>query len=263
LQKLLAVLSSETYFRVEEETKEDDIWSVYFLNLSKFQGAQTIRGAIQFSEDLYIMRRNRELSFRLRYRYNKNRLNQYLDAGENEDRAGNEWGVRMDWRFAGRINNQTELRKKYTLRDSPANPTRNRRIDGWYITQKFSYRPTGQTELGLEGEYGNENNRAQSYPLRLWYGAVKARVSYALPGRGRLSGEYNLQNVRITDNPLNLTVPYEMANGKKEGLTQIWQLRAEYNVAKNIQFTLFYTGRNEAGFERVIHSGQAEVRAFF
>ena len=262
-QKVLAALSSETYLRVEEETKEDDIWAIYFLNLSKFQGAQTIRGTIQFSEDLYIMRRNRNLSFRLRYRYDKNRLNQFLDAGENEDRAGNEWGLRTDWRPGGRFNNQTELRRKFILRNSPANPIRNRNIIGWYVTQKISYRPTGRIELGLEGEYGNENNRAETYPIRLWYGAVKGRFSYALPAKGRLSGEYNIQNVQITHNPLNLTVPFEMANGKKEGLTQTWQLRAEYNVAKNIQFTLFYTGRNEAGFDRVIHSGQAEVRAFF
>ena len=263
MQKFLALLSSETYLRVEEETKEGNIWSVYFLNLSKFQGDQTLRGTIQFSEDLYIMRRNRNLSFRLRYRYNKNRINQYLDIGENEDRADNEWGIRTDWRLSTRIKNQTELRKKFTMRDSPANPNRNRRIDGWYVTHQFSFRPVSRIEVGLEGEYGHENNRAERYPLKLWYGAAKGRLSFSLPGKGRLSGEYNLQKVQITDNPLSLTVPFEMANGKKEGLTQIWQLRAEYNVVKNIQFTLFYTGRNEAGFERVIHSGQAEVRAFF
>ncbi len=58
-------------------------------------------------------------------------------------------------------------------------------------------------------------------------------------------------------------MPYEMARGKKEGVSQNWQARLEYTLAKNVVFSLFYNGRDEAGFKRVIHSGQAEIRAFF
>jgi hypothetical protein len=69
--------------------------------------------------------------------------------------------------------------------------------------------------------------------------------------------------VKITANPLQSTIPYEMAHGKREGVSKKWQLRAEYTVAKNILFTLLYRGRDDAGFNQIIHTGQAEIRAFF
>jgi hypothetical protein len=65
------------------------------------------------------------------------------------------------------------------------------------------------------------------------------------------------------DNPLNKTIPYEMARGKKEGVSQFWQMRVEYNVAKNIMFSLFYSGRDDAAYKHIIHTGNAEIRAFF
>jgi len=263
LVKLLRYISSETYFRVEEESQEENLWDLYLLNLSKFQGDHTVRGSTQLNQDLHIMRRNRKLSFRLRYRHRKSSSNQFLEAGENENRKSDEIGLRASWRLAGDLKGQTELRNRTTFRNSAANPLRNRDILGWYGNQNLSYRPFRQWELGLEGEYGQEENRVESYPVALWYGQMKSRLSYALPENGRATAEYQYQTVQLTDNPFLRTVPYQMARGKKEGVSQTWQARFEYTMVKNVVFSLFYSGRNEAGFEKVIHSGQAEVRAFF
>ncbi|MBN2708714.1 MAG: hypothetical protein JXR46_06680 [Calditrichaceae bacterium] len=262
-QKLLTFLSSETFFRVEEETKERNLWAVYLMNLSKFQGDSTLRGNLQLNQDLYIMRRNRDLSFRLRYRLNTSRNNQYLDANDNEDRRTDEFGIRADWKLISEIRCQTEARRKDTFRENPSENSRNRNIVGWYGEQKFSYRPGSRWEIGLESEYGNENNTTASYPLQLWYGVLRGRLSYAIPGRGRITGDYNYQTAQLIENTLNLPIPYEMALGRKKGESKDWQLRGEYTLAKNILFTLLFTGRDEAGFKRVIHSGQAEIRAFF
>ena len=259
----LRQVSSESYFRVEEESKDPDVWSVYLLNLSHFQGDYTVRGVTQFNQDWYIMRRNRALSFRLRYRLRKNRSNQFVSSGENEDGRSEESGLRANWRVSGRLKAQTEFRLKHLVRQSAANPLRNRDIGGWYAQQNFSYRPFKRWELGLESEYGKEENRSLTYPITLWYALVKTRFTYALPASGRVTAQYQYQTVKPTDNPENRTVPYEMARGKKEGVSQNWQARLEYTLAKNVVFSLFYNGRDEAGFKRVIHSGQAEIRAFF
>jgi len=257
-------ISSETYFRVEEETKDDDLWSVYLLNLEKFQGQYTVRGSSQLNQDFHIMRRNRNLSFRARYRFRKSSSNQFLTEGENEDNKTQEIGFRANWRLYGKLKGQTEMRNRTTIRQSAASPLRNRDINGWYTNQNFSYRPSNRWEVGLESEYGNEKNSSQAYPLKLWYGQLKSRLSYSLPQNGRASAEYLYQTVQLIDDPMNVkSVPYEMARGKKEGISQTWQARFEYTLAKNIVFSFFYNGRNEAGFKNVIHSGQAEVRAFF
>ncbi len=263
LIKILSNVSGESYFRVEEETRESDLTSIYTLNLSDFQGDQTIRGSIIYNQDLYLMRRNRDLSFRLRYRYRDDRSNQYLDPGENEDQLLIERGIRADWRIISDLKSQTEFSQKLTTRESRSNTFRNRDIFGWYVNQKFSYRPTDRWEFGIEPEYGREHNYVSTYPLVLWFGVLRNRINYSIPAKGRISAEYEYQTVNTLDNPLNLSVPYEMANGKKEGISKKWQLRAEYTVAKNIVFTLFYNGRDDASAKNIIHTGQAEIRAFF
>ncbi len=261
--KILRHLSGESYWRIEEETREQDVRSIYLLKLSKFQGDSTVRGAIQLNQDLYLMRHNRRLSFRLRYRYRQSTTNQFLNANENEDRLSRESSVRMDWRITSRLKSQSLAGWKQTFRHSAANVLRNRDIGAFFGQQNISYRPVQRWELGLEAVYGNENNHVPTYPIRLWYGTAKARLTYAIPGKGRASGFYQYQTVQVTDNPQNLTVPFEMANGKKAGVSQNWQLRVEYTVAKNIVFSFFYSGRKDAGFERTIHTGQAEIKAYF
>ena len=259
----LTKVSGESYIRVEENTREENIWSIYLMDWSKFQGDQTIRGNVTFNQDIFILRNNRNLSFRLRYRYNEGRFNQFLDANENEDRLSRESGLRADWRITTKIRSQSEVRQRNVIRTSKASPLRNRDISGYYYDQRFSYRPHSQWELGLESEYGYEDNTVPNYPLRLWYEALKGRLNYSLPGKGRASAEYVFQVVETTSNPLGLVVPYEMARGKKAGNSQWWEMRVEYTLAKNILFSVYYNGRDEAGFKNVIHSGQAELRAYF
>ena len=143
------------------------------------------------------------------------------------------------------------------------NLSKNRNIVGYYYDQRFSYRPKSQWEFGLESQYGNETNQANNYPISLWYETVKGRINYSVPGKGPASANYSFQKVNITSNPEGKVVPYEMAAGKKRGNSQLWDLRIEYTVAKNIVFTFYYNGRKEANYSDTIHTGQAEIRAYF
>ncbi|GEM_PF-785122 len=262
-QVILKNLSGNSYLRADEETREPDVASIYLLNLSRFQGAYTLRGALVFDQDLYIMKRNRALNFRIQYRYRDDRFNQFLDAADNEDRLNVERALRMDWRIIPALKSQTEVRGRFVTRNSRSNVMRNRNISGLLATEKITWRLNKRWEARLETEYGREENRTDNYPLSLWYGLFKPQLNFIIPGKARLSLNYEYQTVRLLDNPLNLTVPYEMARGRKEGLSQRWQARMEYNITKNVLFNFSYSGRNDAGLSRVIHTGQAEVRAYF
>ncbi len=262
-RKWLRHLSAETSVRIEEETREKNVQSIYLLDLSKFQGAQTVRGRQQLNQDLYVLRHNRKLSFRLRYRYQRTQSNQFLSADENQSLRNREFNWRTDWRITPKLRSRTQLGVKQMLRRIVSNPLRNRDIQGQYVQQDVSYRPWQRWEGGIESQYGREENRVQNYPLSLWFAVLRARLNYSIAGKGRASAQYQYQTVRLMDNPLNLAVPYEMAMGKKEGVSQNWQLRIEYTVAKNIVFSFFYNGRRDAGFEQTIHTGQAELRAYF
>ncbi len=255
-------LSSETYLRVEEESRDPDKIAVYLLNPKHLQHAFTVRGVLNFYQDVFYMKHNRNLSFRLRWRLNRNYNNQFVDRTENDQRQSRELGLRISWRPTMRLRSQSEARVRTLFRKSTANALRNRNILGYYYLQNFSYRPKSVWEIGLESEAGYENNTNPLYPIRLYYLLFKQRLNYSLPSKGRLSAQYTLQNVTVMQNPLQRIVPFEMAKGKRQGFSQQWQLRLEYTVAKNIIFTFSYIGRKDAGFRRVIHSGQAQLQAF-
>ena len=262
-QKLLTSLSSESYIRVQEETKESDVTQIYLLNLSSFQGDSTLKGSIVFNEDLYILKRNRDISFRLRYKYRDDKSNQYLDANENEDRLIVERGIRASYKVVSNLKAQSELRQKFTTRKSQQNSSRNRDINSFLINQDFSYRPSLNWEFGLDSEIGFEKDLIQARDINLQYSRFLTRINYSILKKGRISAEYEYQDVKVIKNPNNKPIPFEMARGKKEGVNQRWQLRGEYTVAENVVFTLFYSGRDDANFEKIIHTGQAEIRAYF
>jgi hypothetical protein len=263
LKNILSKVSGESYFRVEEETRESDLRSLYTLNLSKFQKKETLRGAIIYNQDFFILRRNRHFSFRLQYRYRDDLFNQFLDENENEDRKSIDRSLRFDWRITQKLKSQSEVHLDKLFRDSKVNSSRDRNINSQAINQKLSYRPFKRWEIGAESEWAAEKNITVNYPIELWSSVNRIRLNYAIPGKTRLSAHFEYQQVSVTNNPNNLVVPYEMAGGKKEGASKNWQFRSEYTIAKNILFTFFYTGRDDSGFDSIIHTGQAEVRAFF
>jgi hypothetical protein len=260
---LLSKLSSETYIRIDEESKTDRLADIYFLNLSKFQKDKTVKGTFIFNEDLYILRQSRNLSFRLRYRYRDDLYNQFLDIKENEDRLTIERGLRTDYKIINALRSQSEIEQKSIFRNSKANTSRNRDIGSLALKQNFSYRPVQTWEFGLELEFGFEKDDANNKNLNLRYDRALARASYSLLRKGRLSADYELQSVHVLNNPLGVSIPFEMARGKKEGINHLWLLRGEYTVAENVVCSFTYRGRDETQFSKIIHSGQAEIRAYF
>jgi hypothetical protein len=263
-QRFLQMLSSESYLRVEEQSKRKDVNDLLFLNLSTFQGDQTIKGLILFSEDLYIMRQSRKLSFRLRYQYRADQSNQYLNPNENEDRLGIENGLRANYQIHRTLKAQSEVGYNTLFRNNKSDLSRNRDITSLIMDQNISYRPLAVWEFGIDSELGFETDQpAQVDRISTQYLRLLTRVNYSLLQKGRLTAEYDLTNVSVLDNPGLRAVPYEMARGKKEGLNKQWRLRGDYTLATNIVFSVFYEGRDEATYQKVIHTGQAEIRAYF
>jgi hypothetical protein len=261
--KVLAQIYSDSYFRIEEESKDEDLSNLYFINYSTFQGSSTLKGSIVYNQDLWFMRQNRNHSFRFRYRYRDDLFNQFLDENDNENRLSIERSLWANYRIVEKLKAQTSLRNVITVRDNRANKVRNRDINSIIFNQNFSYRPDASWEFGVESEYGQEEDLANKKNLKIDYGRALLRTSYAILGKGKISTTFDYQMVNVLENPEDETIPFEMAGGKKEGVSKNWQLRGEYTIAENVVISLFYKGRDDAGFDKIIHTGQAEIRAYF
>jgi len=262
-QRLASMLTSESYLRFEEQSKEKDITDLLLLDVSTFKGPQTIRGLILFSEDLYVMRQSRKFSLRLRYQYRDAQLNQFLNPQENEEQQDAERGVQANYQLYRTLKGQSELHANTIYRNNKSDFTRNRDITSLIMNQNLSYRPLPVWEFGAESEFGLEKDMANDKNLQLQYLRVLSRVNYSLLQKGRLSAEYDIESVDLIRNPIRSAIPYEMARGKKEGLNKQWRLRGDYTLATNIVFSVFYEGRADADYQKTIHSGQAEIKAYF
>jgi len=261
--KLIAQFSGDSYFRIEEESKDEDLSNLYLINYSSFQGPSTLKGGIVYNQDLWFMRQNRNHSFRFRYRYRDDLFNQFLDENDNENRLSVERSIWANYIVIEKLKAQSSLRNVHTFRSNRANEARNRDINSVIYNQNFSFRPDASWEFGIESEYGQEEDLANQKNLKIDYGRALLRMSYAILSKGKISTSFDYQMVNVLDNPFDATIPFEMAGGKKEGISKNWQLRGEYTIAENVVISLFYNGRDDAGFEEIIHTGQAEIRAYF
>ena len=81
LGKLLAPLSTETFWRVEENTREQDFKKIYLLHFSDFQNEQkTISGTNFIQQDIYSSLKTHRI-FHLRFRFAQTKsLNQFNDG---------------------------------------------------------------------------------------------------------------------------------------------------------------------------------------
>jgi len=265
IQKVLKNISTFTYLKVNEKSREKDIWQLYLLNFQKYHNLNTtVRGTYWINQDIYFFERNPDFGITLRSRYRDNLYNQYVDARFNESRRL--WDRSIIWRqkIWGRVlSHEMEYKQSTNFRFVQAAPSRNRDVFGQSLKWKLNYRPVYAWQIRLQMEAGLQKDRAKVNQLQVRYLEVAPQINYAVRGKARAVVSLNYLNVRILQNPFNRPLPFEMGKGKREGHSFNWNIRFEYFVSSNITVTVNYNGRRDAGMSRTIHLGQAEVRAFF
>ncbi|MEJ2637684.1 MAG: hypothetical protein P8184_20655, partial [Calditrichia bacterium] len=265
LSNVLHNISTFTYLKVDEKSREQNIWQLYILNLSKFHNtATTLEGSYTVNQDIYFFERNPDFGITLRNRYRDNLQNQYVDAGFNETRRL--WDRSVAWRqklYRRKLSQELEYTNSLNYRSVSAIPSRDRNVIGNSVNWTLNYRPVyaWQFRLDLEGAY--QKDRAEANQLSVRYFEIKPQVDYSMRGKARGFANLSYLRVDVTDNPFGRPVPFEMGKGKKEGNSFLWNFRFEYFVSSNITASVNYTGRLDSGADRIIHLGQAEVRAFF
>ncbi|RMG63231.1 MAG: hypothetical protein D6715_11445 [Calditrichaeota bacterium] len=258
-------LSTLTYVKIEEESKNRNARDIYLLNFSKFQDpATTLRGSLVINQDFNFFERHPVWGILLRSRYRNNLSNQFLDATNNEKRIVWERSLQVRRRLNRRkLTLTTTYRNTLNRRTVSSLSSRNRNILSQALEAALNYRPSVRWQLQLAAESGWERDRNAEQPLSVRYWELKPRAAYSLRGRARFSSNLSLLRVNVTNNPAGRPIPFEMGKGKKEGTSFLLNLRMEYFLSSNVTMTINYTGRRDAGFSRTIHVGTAEVRAFF
>jgi len=250
--------SAETYIRIDERSKDPNTDNIYFMHLSTFQNdSNTLAGTQLLQQDVYLFENNPTYSFRFRYQQLTS-MNQYSSG--NERLLNIQRSVRGRLGLTSDLTTQIEYVVKTDRNIAPINSVRNRNISGNSINTDLAYRPVPQIESGFQLNFSKAED---FYPVKATNVSINQeilRFVYSFASVGRLRLEIERDEVLI--NLADANFPYELTSGRPAGKSYYWRSIFDYSISKNIQASLNYDGRVE-GSKQVIHTGRAQVTAFF
>ncbi len=260
LGKLFNPLTTETFWRVEENTREEDYKKIYLLQFSAFQNeSKTISGSNYIQQDFYLFENNQDFSLRFRFAQTKS-LNQYNDGPV---RAYiRERSIRLRTRLVPEISNQTDfVNKNDNLVASQLSVSNSqRKIISNSINTDFSYRPENNIEFGFAIKVGRSTDYFPAVPTVIDLNSESVRLNLSFAGTGRLRVE--IDRTELNGNENNNFLPFELTQGNLVGKNYLWNLNFDYRIGANLQSTVSYQGRWQ-GAGKVIHTLRAEFRAYF
>lgn len=256
--KIISPVSSETYWRVEENSRETDYAKIYLLQLSTFQNENTtIRGSNFIQQDIFLFENQQDLSFRFRFTQRK-ALNEFSSGYERN--YNRERSLRIKFKMVQEISNQTDFINQTDNVSAPVSSNRVRNISSNNIVSEFSYRPERNIEVGFRLKVGKSEDDYPAAPtvIDLNSQLIRFNLSFLETGRLRIEIERNELISNTTEN----VIPFELTNGNQLGKNFYWRLNFDYRVASFLQTTIGYDGRVQ-GANKVIHTAKAEARAYF
>jgi len=258
LGTILKPLSTETVWRIEEVTREEDFSRIYFLRLDYFQvEGNTIRGSNYLQQDIFINENSQDLSFRFRFTQNDrmSEFNSGIERGYNRERS-----LRIRFRMIKEFSNQTDVVNEINNTSSEQTLSRNFAITDNNITSDFSYRPDRNLEVGFVLKVGRSEDTYPESPTIVDLNSQRLRFNLSFTGIGRLRIEF--ERAELISNTTEVFIPFELTGGNQLGKNYFGRVNFDYRIASFLQITLSYNGRLQ-GEGRIIHTARAEARAYF
>ena len=259
IEKFARIFSTETDWRVEENSQEEDYKKIYLLHFSDFQNPdKTIRGSNMIQQDVFLFEKEQDLNFRLRFMQRKS-LDQF--SGGIEQAYYRERSLRINFKMVQEISNQTDVSTINDFNNAPPLSNTVRAITNNSITSDFSYRPERNIEVGFKIKAGTSTDTYPVKPTVINLNSQVLRFNLSIAGNGRIRIE--LERDELLGNIDNTTVvPFELLGANQIGKNYFWRLNFDYRLSSNLQSTVSYDGRLQ-GVSRAIHTAKAEVRAYF
>ncbi len=258
VEDALSVISTETYARVDEKSTESDLSKIYLLNFNYFQqDSTTIAGTSLFSQDILFFDGQPDFSARLRY-LERGGLTSL--SGGAERLYGRERSVRLRWQLIPEIANELDLVNRTDRVSQSPTPSRIHDVNGTGLSFDISYRPVQSIEYGMRFEVAHSEDGGQTPPLQADINTQTVRGVFGFERAGQLRVSMAREEVHLDRDVIDFA--YELTNGRSAGISWLWGVAFEYRVTSFIQASASYDGRSEGGAP-VVHTGRAEVRAFF
>lgn len=258
VKDIITNVTFDTYLSVAEKSKDPEQNNIYTLKFSTFQNDQnTITGFNNIQQDIGIFENNDYFGIKLRYIQRKG-FNQYYSG--NERQLNIERTARLRLSFTPDLALITDYVSGIQRNFSPNLFSRNWNINSEGVISELVYKPTNTIETGFKIELKRSRDHYTTPLVTADLNIETFRFVYSLGGKGTVRAEISRNEALLSTNPL--FVPFDLTKGLIVGKSYFVTVNFEYRISNFIQATLNYFGRAE-GKSRFIHTGTAEVRAYF
>lgn len=258
LKDILTNITFDTYASVSEKSKDPVQRNIYLLKFSTFQNdVNTISGLNTIQQDAGFFENGKYFGVRLRFVQRKG-FNQYFSGNERTLRV--ERNARLRLSFTEDLAIVTDYVTEIERNLAPNVEIRNWNINTEGVISELIYKPTQQIEAGFKVQLKRASDFYPVSPTKADINVQTFRFVYSLFGKGTIRTEISRNEALLSTDPL--FVPFELTKGLVIGKSYFWSLNFEYRITNFIQATINYFGRAE-GKSKVIHTGTAEVRAYF
>lgn len=258
IKGLLARFSNQTSLRIDRKNQDEINASSFNPFLIDVDEPSLVALSSSFRNTLFFNRSSGIFTMELIWLDNRNKM---LLSNGFETRVLKNTGLRTRWnidrRFSlemfastGEKENQTEffLNRNYLIRSYAVEPSISYQYENrWRISIFYGFTDKENT-LGLEREKAGLHKSG-------------LEIRYSIPGRGNLSGRYQLSQINYPFEP-GSPVAFEMLESLNPGTNSIWNLNWQQNLNAWLQLNLSYHGRKSPG-ANMIHTGSMQVRAMF
>jgi len=219
-------------------------------------------------------------------------LNYFLSNSFYFNRTSSKWGMDITQSLtngkalltygveARKLRNFT-YKARYSLNKKISTSITLRSIDNELNSSKFDNRNylilQKNAEPAISYTYGSNLRITASYSIsdkkntigyleKLTNNAIAAEIKYNVLSSSTINAKFSFNTIRFSASDIkaspNSTVGYVMLEGLLPGNNYLWNLTYTKRLAGNIEISIQYDGR-KPGETRVVHLGQASVRAIF
>ncbi len=189
------------------------------------------------------------------------RVRQALASGL-ETRSNGSYSTTLRWNIVQWLALQQKVDKGVKASAAESFASRNFSIDYVESDTRINYQ-SGST-YRVTGSYRykhKENGMAESVPEEAVIHDLGVEARYNSVRKGLLSARFNRVEM-VYNADANTPLAFEMLEGLKAGINYTWGFSFQRNLGNSLQLGINYEGRRPAG-TRIIHTGTAQVRAFF
>lgn len=248
-------LSTETYIRVEENSKDPKKENIYLLKISKFQNDNyTVMGNRIFWQDIYLFENSDDINFKYRYT-EKNGLNNFVLGKEKIKYFENSY--KLFTKLVEEISSENEIKFYRDNFDAPKTLNRSRKINATNFITIFSYRPIKEILFDITSEFENMKDNYPSKPYKLTKNLQKVGFTYNFILNGNVRVEFERTEYSLSEK--KAIVPIDLLGSYQIGKNFLVRVNSNVNLFDAGIFSLNYQGRKtENNF--FIHYFSAEAR---